>query len=134
GDVSLTYRELDDRGTLLAAGLRAHGVRHADRVGVCLERTVELVVTMLGVLKAGAAYVPTDPAYPADRLAWTASDAGLRVVVTRLPEFPRGDGTTALTPGELLEAAPMNAYPTMPTPSVPGVCRGGGAGACVSVS
>ncbi|MFC8863793.1 non-ribosomal peptide synthetase [[Kitasatospora] papulosa] len=117
GDVSLTYRELDDRGTLLAAGLRAHGVRHGDRVGVCLERTVELVVTMLGVLKAGAAYVPTDPAYPADRLAWTASDAGLRVVVTRLPEFPRGDGTTALTPGELLEAAPDR-------PSAPEVAPG----------
>ncbi|MFE4452072.1 non-ribosomal peptide synthetase [Streptomyces sp. NPDC056796] len=103
--VSLTYRELDDRGTLLAAGLRAHGVRPGDRVGICLERTVDLVVTMLGVLKAGAAYVPSDPAYPADRLAYTASDAGLRVVVSELPEFPRGEDTVVLTPGALLAAA-----------------------------
>ncbi|WP_327329429.1 MULTISPECIES: non-ribosomal peptide synthetase [unclassified Streptomyces] len=117
GGVSLTYRDLDDRGTLLAAGLGAHGVRRGDRVGVCLERTVELVVTMLGVLKAGAAYVPTDPAYPADRLAWTASDAGLRVVVTRLSEFPRVDGTTALTPDELLEAAPTG--PSAPAAAGP---------------
>ncbi|MFD9287304.1 amino acid adenylation domain-containing protein [Streptomyces sp. NPDC060030] len=115
GGVSLTYRELDDRGTVLAAGLRAHGVRHGDRVGICLERTVELVVTMLGVLKAGAAYVPSDPAYPADRLARTASDAGLDVVVTRLSGFPRGDGTTALTPDELLAAAPTG--PPAPAPA-----------------
>ncbi|MEU8707351.1 non-ribosomal peptide synthetase [Streptomyces sp. NPDC048565] len=106
GGVSLTYRELDDRGTRLAAGLGAHGVRHGDRVGICLERTVELVVAVLGVLKAGAAYVPSDPAYPAERLARTASDAGLRVVVTRLSGFPRGDGAIPLTPDELLEAAP----------------------------
>ncbi|MFI5756559.1 amino acid adenylation domain-containing protein [Streptomyces sp. NPDC051569] len=105
GDVRLTYRELDDRSSLLAAGLRAHGVRDGDRVGVCLERTAELVVTMLGVLKAGAAYVPSDPAYPADRLTYTAADAGLGVVVTRLSEFPRGGRTTTLTPDELSAAA-----------------------------
>ncbi|MEJ2857984.1 MULTISPECIES: non-ribosomal peptide synthetase [unclassified Saccharothrix] len=98
GQVSLTYRELDERSDALASGLRALGVADGDRVGVCLERTTELVVTLLGVLKAGAAYVPTDPAYPADRLAYTAQDAGLRLVLTRLPEFP---GATALTPDEV---------------------------------
>ncbi|MEV0012172.1 amino acid adenylation domain-containing protein [Streptomyces sp. NPDC047973] len=122
GDTSLTYRELDERGSLLAAGLRARGVRHGDRVGVCLERTAELVVAMLGVLGAGAAYVPTDPAYPADRLAYTASDAGLRVVVTRLSGFP-GEGTVAVSPDALLEAAatgqPAPAAPAAPGPDDP---------------
>ncbi|GAA0220485.1 hypothetical protein GCM10010492_18160 [Saccharothrix mutabilis subsp. mutabilis] len=95
GEVSLTYRELDERSDAVAGGLRALGVAAGDRVGVCLERTAELVVTLLGVLKAGAAYVPTDPAYPAERLAYTAQDAALKLVVTRLAEFP---GATAVSP------------------------------------
>ncbi|SEF24420.1 amino acid adenylation domain-containing protein [Amycolatopsis pretoriensis] len=101
GEVSLTYRELDDRSDAVAAGLRALGVSDGDRVGVCLERTAELVVTLLGVLKAGAVYVPADPAYPAERLAYTAQDAGLRLVLTRLPELP---GVTAVTPDDVIAA------------------------------
>ncbi|MFJ5270398.1 non-ribosomal peptide synthetase [Streptomyces sp. NPDC088358] len=104
GEVQLTYRELDERSARVAAGLRRRGVRRGDRVGVCLERTAELVVTLLAVVRAGAAYVPTDPAYPADRLAHTVSDAGLRVVVTRLGEFPRAGGVALLTPDELADA------------------------------
>ncbi|NBM14487.1 amino acid adenylation domain-containing protein [Streptomyces sp. GC420] len=128
GGIRLTYRELDERSTRYAAGLRAHGVRDGDRVGVCLERTAELVVTMLGVLKAGAAYVPADPAYPVDRLVYTAADAGLGVVVTRLPEFPRGGDTAVLTPDELSaeedregSGAPGTAAPPSPatTPDDP---------------
>ncbi|MEU1516137.1 amino acid adenylation domain-containing protein [Streptomyces sp. NPDC005811] len=105
GTTELTYRDLDERSARIAAGLLAHGVRRGDRVGVCLERTAELVVTLLGVVRAGAAYVPTDPAYPAERLAHTVEDAGLRLVVTRLPEFPRGDGTVLATPDALAATA-----------------------------
>ncbi|MFJ8112762.1 amino acid adenylation domain-containing protein [Streptomyces sp. NPDC096132] len=105
GGTELSYRELDERSARVAAGLRAHGVRPGDRVGVCLERTAELVVTLLAVVRAGAAYVPTDPAYPADRLAHTVADAGLRVVVTRLAAFPREDGVALLTPDELTGTA-----------------------------
>jgi amino acid adenylation domain-containing protein len=105
GGTRLTYRELDERSARVAAGLRARGVRRGDRVGVCLERTAELVVTLLAVVRAGAAYVPTDPAYPTDRLAHTVSDAGLRVVVTRLGEFPRDGGVLLLTPDELADSA-----------------------------
>ena len=101
--VSLTYRELDERSDRLASGLRAQGVSDGDRVGICLERTAELVVTLLGVLKAGAVYVPADPAYPAERLAYTAQDADLQLVVTRLPELPGAVST--VTPDELLAAA-----------------------------
>ncbi|MFF9774078.1 non-ribosomal peptide synthetase [Streptomyces sp. NPDC013978] len=100
----LTYRELDERSALLAHGLRAHGVTSGDRVGVCLERTAELVVALLAVLKAGAAYVPVDPAYPADRIAHTARDAGLGVVISRLPEFPDVPGCAAVTPDDLCAA------------------------------
>ncbi|MDX3231801.1 amino acid adenylation domain-containing protein [Streptomyces sp. ME19-01-6] len=105
GGADLTYRELDDRATLLAHGLRERGVTAGDRVGVCLERTAELVVTLLAVLKAGATYVPVDPAYPADRIAHTARDAGLGVLITRLPRFPQVARCASVTPDELLVAA-----------------------------
>ncbi|MFI7498884.1 amino acid adenylation domain-containing protein [Streptomyces sp. NPDC049687] len=114
GGTELTYRELDERSARVAAGLRAHGVRRGDRVGVCLERTAELVVTLLGVVRAGAAYVPTDPAYPTDRLAHTVADAGLRVVVTRLAEFPREGGAVPLTPDELAGSTPAELPDTAP--------------------
>ncbi|MER5835756.1 amino acid adenylation domain-containing protein [Streptomyces sp. NPDC002130] len=104
GTLVLTYRELDEQAGQVARGLVARGVAPGDRVGICLERTTELVVTMLAVLKAGAAYVPTDPAYPADRLAHTARDAGLDLVVTRLAEYP-ADAGTPVTPDELIAAA-----------------------------
>ncbi|SEP37586.1 non-ribosomal peptide synthetase [Amycolatopsis saalfeldensis] len=102
GEVSLTYQELDERSDAVASGLRALGVSDGDRVGVCLERTAELVVTLLGVLKAGAAYVPTDPAYPAERLAYTAQNADLELVLTRLPELP--GAASPVTPDEVIAA------------------------------
>ncbi|MFE7296895.1 amino acid adenylation domain-containing protein [Streptomyces sp. NPDC057579] len=120
GGAGLTYRELDARSALLAHGLRDRGVTAGDRVGVCLERTAEFVVTLLAVLKAGAAYVPVDPAYPADRLAHTARDAGLGVVITRLPEFPDVAGCVPVTPDELLEtAAGPGVAPVPPTAVAP---------------
>ncbi|GGN53884.1 hypothetical protein GCM10011579_012500 [Streptomyces albiflavescens] len=76
-----TYGELRDRAERLAAGLRTAGVRPGDRVGICLERSADLVVSMLAVLKAGAAYVPMDPAHPEERLDRTARDADVRLVV-----------------------------------------------------
>jgi amino acid adenylation domain-containing protein len=101
GDVRLTYRELWERSSRLASGLQALGVGSGDKVVVCLDRTAELVVVLLAVLKAGASYVPTDPAYPAERLSFTAQDAKARVVITRLAEFPCGDGVSSVTPDEL---------------------------------
>jgi amino acid adenylation domain-containing protein len=111
GTTRLTYAELDRATDLMAGGLRALGVWDGDRVGVCLERTAELVVTLIAVLKAGAAYVPTDPGYPADRLAYTAQDASLGIVVTRLPSFP---ADRCRTPDEVTAAADG----TVPTPAV----------------
>ncbi|MES5820838.1 amino acid adenylation domain-containing protein [Streptomyces sp. RG80] len=111
GDTTLTYRELDERAARSAHGLKARGVRAGDRVGVCLERSAELVVTLLAVLKAGATYVPVDPAYPAERLAHTARDADLGVVVTRLPEFPAVANGVRMSPDELLEPS-RGGWPT----------------------
>ncbi|HEU0076142.1 MAG TPA: amino acid adenylation domain-containing protein, partial [Longimicrobiaceae bacterium] len=90
---SLTYAELDARAAGIAALLRAGGVGPEDRVGICLPRSPEMVAAVLGVLKAGGAYLPLDPAYPPDRLRWMLEDSGARVVLAsgetapRLPEF-----------------------------------------------
>ncbi|HKH46431.1 MAG TPA: amino acid adenylation domain-containing protein, partial [Thermoanaerobaculia bacterium] len=72
---SVGYGELDRRAGRLARRLCALGVGPEDRVGVCADRSVEMVVAMLGILKAGAAYVPLDPEYPAERLAFMAGEA-----------------------------------------------------------
>ncbi|MEU4833755.1 amino acid adenylation domain-containing protein [Streptosporangium sp. NPDC023615] len=82
GDVSLTYAELERRSDRLARLLRRRGVGAGDRVAVLLEQSAETAVAVLGVLKAGAAYLPLDPEHPAERLAYVLSDAGARAVVT----------------------------------------------------
>ncbi|HSF39388.1 MAG TPA: non-ribosomal peptide synthase/polyketide synthase [Thermoanaerobaculia bacterium] len=79
----LTYRELNRRANRLARRLHAHGCAPESRVGVLLERSCELLVALLGILKAGAAYVPLDPDHPADRLAFQERDARLRLILTR---------------------------------------------------
>ena len=78
----MTYAGLRSQADRVAAHLRARGVGRGDRVGVCAERSLELVAGILGVLKAGAAYVPLDSSYPMERLELIARDAGVRVVLT----------------------------------------------------
>ena len=85
GDRRLTYAELGQRSTGLAHRLRTLGAGPGARVGLCLHRSTELVVAILGVLEAGAAYVPLDPAYPAGRLEFVLDDAGADVVLTHAP-------------------------------------------------
>ncbi|MDQ1294537.1 MAG: hypothetical protein QG608_2421 [Actinomycetota bacterium] len=99
----LTYAELHDAAQNGARVLRRQGVEPGDRVGICLEREAGLVVAMLSVLMAGATYVPMDPQYPSDRLAWTAADAGARTVITRMAEFP--GAANVLDPDRLTESA-----------------------------
>ncbi|MGW2031815.1 amino acid adenylation domain-containing protein [Streptomyces sp. NPDC001811] len=111
-DGTLTYGELDSRATARAHALRASGVTPGSFVGVCLERTADLVVTLLAVLKAGAAYVPLDPAYPADRLRYVCEDAAVSLVVTTVADFPAGDGVRVLAPSAL------HGFPEVPLPAV----------------
>ncbi|TYR65651.1 amino acid adenylation domain-containing protein, partial [Streptomyces parvus] len=82
GETVLTYAELDTRANQLARELRARGVGLGSPVVVCLRRSVALPVALLAVWKAGAAYVPLDPDYPADRLAFMLDDSGAAAVVT----------------------------------------------------
>ena len=79
---TLTYRELDERANQLAHHLRGRAVSAGDVVGVRLGRSVDLTVAMLGILKAGAAFLPLDPAYPAERTEFMLSDCAATAVVT----------------------------------------------------
>ncbi|MFC7813261.1 amino acid adenylation domain-containing protein [Streptomyces sp. NPDC057367] len=81
GDLSLSYRELDGRANRMARLLAGSGARPGTFVGVCLPRSVDLPVALLAVLKTGAAYLPLDPSYPEERVAWTVRDADPVVVV-----------------------------------------------------
>ncbi|MEP7121093.1 MAG: non-ribosomal peptide synthase/polyketide synthase [Byssovorax sp.] len=81
--ISLTYRELDRRTNQLARALVKRGVGPEVLVGVCLERSIELVVALHAVLKAGGAYVPLDPEYPKDRLAFMLDDTNVPVLLTQ---------------------------------------------------
>jgi amino acid adenylation domain-containing protein len=82
GRAQLTYSELDDQAGRLAAYIRERGVGPDVTVGVCLERSVDLVVALLGVLKAGGAFVPLEPDQPRERLAHMIVDAEPRVILT----------------------------------------------------
>jgi amino acid adenylation domain-containing protein len=79
----LSYGELEARAEALARRLRSLGVGPEVRVGLCAERSLELVVGLVAVLKAGGAYVPLDPSYPAERLAFMLSDARVAVLLTQ---------------------------------------------------
>ncbi|TCP59320.1 amino acid adenylation domain-containing protein [Tumebacillus sp. BK434] len=82
-DEQLTYRELEARANRLARHLRSCGVGPDTLVGISVERCLEMIVGVLGILKAGGAFVPLDPNYPEERLAYMIGDAGLRLLLTQ---------------------------------------------------
>src|ERR1051325_6745545 len=88
---SLTFGELNARANQLARHLRRVGVGSESLVGICIDRSVDLGVGILGILKAGAAYLPLDPDYPSDRLASMIADAQPAVVITKSDLIPRFD-------------------------------------------
>jgi amino acid adenylation domain-containing protein len=83
GEERITYGDLDARANRVANHLRRQGIGPESRVGVCLERTPGLLVSLLGILKAGAAYVPLEPYFPADRIKSVLEDAGATLLLTR---------------------------------------------------
>ena len=88
----LTFGELNTRANQLARYLRALGVGRESLVGICIDRTLDMAVGILGILKAGAAYLPLDPDYPRERLAFMLDDARPSVVLTKSAlekELPR---------------------------------------------
>jgi natural product biosynthesis luciferase-like monooxygenase protein/amino acid adenylation domain-containing protein len=83
GDCELSYEELNARANHLAHRLLHYEVGQEKPVGICVKRSLDLVVGILGILKAGSAFVPLDPAYPRERLAFIVEDSHVRVVVTQ---------------------------------------------------
>ncbi|MGD1704143.1 non-ribosomal peptide synthetase [Dapis sp. BLCC M229] len=83
GEEKLTYSELNNKANKLAHYLQKLGVKPEAHLGICVERSLEMVVGLLGILKAGAAYVPLDPNYPSERLAYMISDSQLSVLLTQ---------------------------------------------------
>ncbi len=115
---SRTYRDLHRDSGWLAVYLERLGVGPGSRVGLCTERSPETVVGILGVLRTGAAYVPLDPSYPAERLAFMLSDAGSEVLLTQTRlagRLPAAGATVVCLDAE-----------------EPGITAGGGAGFCAA--
>ncbi|MFH0520331.1 amino acid adenylation domain-containing protein [Streptomyces sp. M41] len=96
GDLRLTYGDLLKRADTLAARLQAHGVHRGDRVGLLLPRGADMGIAALAVLRAGAAYVPLDPAHPAARLTYMITNSGTSLLLT-------AQGTTGLTATDVPE-------------------------------
>ncbi|HZJ69943.1 MAG TPA: amino acid adenylation domain-containing protein, partial [Planctomycetota bacterium] len=124
GETRISYRELVERAHRLAQHLIALGVEPGQGVGVCVERSPEMVVAVLGALSAGAAYVPLDPSFPIERLRWMLADAGLPAVIVHAPTRPLLEelgATSALLvcldrDRPALEALPAQASPRRATP------------------
>ncbi|MGX1174669.1 amino acid adenylation domain-containing protein [Pseudomonas sp. R151218B TE3479] len=83
GEQRLSYRELNERANRLAHYLRKQGVQPDSRVAICVERGIEMVVGLLAILKAGGGYVPLDPAYPLDRIAYMLEDSAPTAVLAQ---------------------------------------------------
>ncbi|TMR16731.1 non-ribosomal peptide synthetase, partial [Nonomuraea zeae] len=107
-DTRITYADLDARANRLAHHLNTLGVGPESIVGLCLPRGADIVTAILAVWKAGAAYVPLDPAHPADRLAFAVADSGVRVLVTDR------DGTLGAAHAVRLDDPRLGAYPGTP--------------------
>src|SRR5690606_1038789 len=90
-DEVLTYAQLEARANRLAAALRERGVRRGALVGLALDRGSDMLAALLGILKTGAGYVPLDPAFPQERLAYMVGDASLAALVTQREHAGRFD-------------------------------------------
>ncbi|MGJ7902565.1 amino acid adenylation domain-containing protein, partial [Lysobacter sp. 1R34A] len=109
GDERLSYAELNRRANRIAHRLLALGVRADDRVAICLERGPALVAGVLGILKAGAAYVPLDPNYPPDRLAYMLADSAPMALLSQ--QSLRGLLGEASVPVLMADDAALNGQP-----------------------
>jgi amino acid adenylation domain-containing protein/thioester reductase-like protein len=91
----LTYQELNQKANQAAHYLQSLGVKPEILVGVCIERSLEMLIALLGVLKAGGAYIPLDPSYPTDRLAFMVEDAQLPIILTEQAQLAKLPQTSA---------------------------------------
>jgi non-ribosomal peptide synthetase component F len=114
---SLSYGELDRRTDTIAAGLQAAGVRLEDLVAVFLSRTVDIVAGLLAVHRLGAAYVPLDPEYPAERLDLMVADSAPRALLADAATAGRFGSLPVVDITTLPDAVPVEAEPPRPRPS-----------------
>ena len=96
-DATITYRQLNEQANQLAHYLQSLGVIGESLVPVCLNRSSKLIVAILGILKAGAAYVPIDPTYPNDRIEYLLNDTAASFVIGSLPNFKNLDSFSSAT-------------------------------------
>ena len=112
GNECMTYAQLDARANRLANHLRASGARDGDRIAIYLERSLDLPLAMLAVLKAGCAYVPLDPIYPDDRVQFIIDQAEARLLITQnelataIPSYSGARIVVDADSGNLFAAAP----------------------------
>ena len=114
-ETTLTYRDLDRRAHQLAQQLQALGVGPEVPVAVCIERSPDLVVALLGILQAGGAYLPIDPSYPRDRLSWMLQDAAPPVLITHPATQTLADTLSS----ESDHIQQLNLHPTTLLPHLP---------------
>ncbi len=111
-NITITYKVLDDQAVCLAHHLINHGIDSGDMVPICMERSVHFIIAIFATLKAGAAYVPIDPAYPAERVAYMLKDTAAKLVLT-------DEGSRSLLPADLpvlLPAAVLTGTGGLPAP------------------
>jgi amino acid adenylation domain-containing protein/non-ribosomal peptide synthase protein (TIGR01720 family) len=113
GDTRWTFAELDARANAIAERLAAHGAGPERVVALALPRTADMIAAILGTHKAGAAYLPVDPDYPADRIAFMLADAAPACVVTA-GDFPAGDTPVVTLDGLTGQSAPRGVGPARP--------------------
>ncbi|MEJ1930816.1 amino acid adenylation domain-containing protein, partial [Nostoc sp. NIES-2111] len=97
GDAQLTYAQLNQKANQLAHYLQHQGVEPDQLIGICVERSLEMIVGILGILKAGCAYLPLDPSYPSERIAYMMADAGVLLLLSQdklLAKIPAYTGKT----------------------------------------
>lgn len=102
GQSEITYKELDQRATAIAVRLQRNGVGPGEVVGVSLDRSINMIASILGILKIGAAYLPLDPDYPQQRIEFCLRDSGAKMLITSAefaPQFRTGNTNLLLLDG-----------------------------------
>lgn len=115
----LTYQQLDLRSNQVARFLRRLGIQHEERIGIFMDRSANMVVSMLGILKAGGTYVPIDPDYPAERLKFIADDTQVRCVFTEKTVHAKFRGTAPLVYLDAPDSAVFTCS-SQPVPNISG--------------
>ena len=115
-DAQFSYKEMDEATNQIASGLRRRGVKERDRVALLLPRTSRLILSLFGVLKSGAAYIPCDPEYPADRIKLILEDSEARYIITTADHLNTVPSDKAIDVEELLSSEDHEKVVTNITP------------------